>query len=203
MQEQKVSPYTILNKWLYDGNRESKVPNEILVGGAIGPQYLLYFFKGSKYLVYINKIFNNFYIYQLNKEEIFTMLKDIVIRTGYRPKFYKTASRTKIKLIESLRKKLPTLKIAEINILANKIENSDYRDSVFETLGLEKGINKKRTTKQQLEQIKQDNTQKDYSDCVMEVDAAEAIKEIGDVDSDLPFLFSTLLQNFTIEGIRR
>jgi len=199
MEEKKLSPYTILNRWLYDGNKQSKIPNDLLVSGAIGPQYLLYFFKGSRYLVYINKIFNNYWIYQLDKEEVFTMLKDIVMRTGFRPTFYKTASKAKIKLIEILRRKFPTLKIAEINMLADKIEKSEDRDAVFETLGLQKGVSKKRTTKEQLEQIKQVSTQ-DYSNIVMEVDAAEAIKEIGDVDSDLPLPYKELLTNFTIEG---
>jgi len=200
MEEKKLSPYTILNRWLYDGNKQSKIPNDLLVSGAIGPQYLLYFFKGSRYLVYINKIFNNYWIYQLDKEEVFTMLKDIVMRTGFRPTFYKTASKAKIKLIEILRRKFPTLKIAEINMLADKIEKSEDRDAVFETLGLQKSVSKKRTTKEQLEQIKQVSTQ-DYSNIVMEVDAAEAIKEIGDVDSDLPLPYKELLTNFTIEGI--
>ena len=85
-------------------------------------------------------------------------------------------------------------------MLADKIEKSEDRDAVFETLGLQKSVSKKRTTKEQLEQIKQVSTQ-DYSNIVMEVDAAEAIKEIGDVDSDLPLPYKELLTNFTIEGI--
>jgi hypothetical protein len=197
MTEQKVSVYTILNNWLYDGKKESKIPQEVLDSYQLGAQYILYFFRGSRFLPYISKTFNNYYVYQLDKEEVFTMLKDIVIKTKFRPSFFKTASKAKIKLVEALRKKFPTLKIAEVNMLANKIDNLEDKDSYYETLGLKKGGNKKRTTKQQWEQIQQESS---YDDCIMEVDAEQAIKEIENQICDDVIPLKHLLEHFTIEG---
>jgi len=196
---QTASPYTLLNNWIYDGKADSKVPNEVLTGYLPDAKYLLFFFRGSKYLVYLNKIFNNFNIYQLDKEEVFIMLKDIVRRTKFRPGFYKIASKTKIKLIEVLRKKFPTLKISEINLLANKIDTADNKDEILETLGLKKSVSSKRTTKKDLEQISV-NQELIEDDGVMEVDAAEALKEMGEQDVEEAIPLSVLMKNFTIEG---
>ena len=141
----------------------------------------------------------------MDKTEIFMMIKDIVIRTGFKPTFYKTASKSKIKLVESLRKKYPFLKINDIKILADKIDESDAKDDIYQTLGLMKGSSKKRTTKKQLEQIKQQigkppvvEEDDDYD--VMEVDASEAIKEMEDIGFEGCLTFKELIsETFVIE----
>ena len=40
--EKKVSPYTILNKWLYDGSATSKLPEDLVKDKSISNMYLLY-----------------------------------------------------------------------------------------------------------------------------------------------------------------
>jgi len=201
----EISSYTLLNRWLYDGSRTSIVPDSVLNDYKMGPQYVLYFFRGSHYLPYISNTFNNFGIFQMDKTEVFKMIKDIVMRTGFKPKFYRTASKSKIKLVEALRKKFPFLKVNDIRLLSEKIDESEMKETIYHTLGISKGSSKKRTTKKQLEQIKQQmvdtpDVVDDYEDNVMEVDAAEAIRQMEDIGFEGCVTFKELVtEMFTIE----
>lgn len=207
-QSEKVSPYTLLNKWLYDGSKITEIPNEVLNSYSIGPQYILYFFRGSHYLPYIDSVFNNYYVYSLPKQDVFKLMKDIVQKTSFKPSFYKTSKKTSIKMVDALRKKYPVLKIGDANLLANLLESHEEFDLIQQCLGLKKGVSKKKTTKKSLKEYSAFFEEKttdtiiesveDEDDCVMEVDAEKAIRDLEEA-LDKPVSFENLLENFEME----
>jgi len=133
-----VSVYTLLDKWLFDGSKTSPIPKEVVNDKKIGPNHLLYFFSGTQHGVYISKYFNNFGIYQLDRLEVFGMIKDIVQKTAYVPKWKKRFHETRSKIFKELWRKYPYLKPDDINLLADNLEKMDCRDTVFEMFGIEK-----------------------------------------------------------------
>ena len=133
-----VSIYTILDKWLFDGSITSPMPKEVIEDKKIGPNHLLFFFNGTEYGVYISKYFNNFGIYQLNRLEVFRMIKDIIQKTAYVPRWKRKYHSTKSAISKELWKRYPYLKPDDINLLADNLESMECRDAVFEMFGLEK-----------------------------------------------------------------
>ena len=130
--------YKLLDKWLYDGSKTSPIPKEVVDDKKIGPNHLLYFFKGH-HIVYISKYFNNFGVYQLDRLEIFKMIKDIIQRSAYVPPPNKRRYKVnRSKIFKELWRKYPYLKPDDINLLAEKLEDMECRDAVFEMFGLEK-----------------------------------------------------------------
>lgn len=136
---QKGNPYKSLNQWLYDNNDKSSIPEDVLEATNIGPQYILYFFRASKYSVLINSIFNNYYIFSLPKKDVLKLIKWCVRRTKFKPRFIPKQKKTDSKLGKILRQKYPLLKEYEILQLIDYIENSDDKDAIYEAFGLKKG----------------------------------------------------------------
>lgn len=132
------SVYTILDKWIFDGSQTSPIPNEIVEDKRISPNFLLYFFSGTKYSPYISKYFNNFGIYQLDRLEVFEMIKDIVQRTAFVPRWKRRYRTNRSKLFKALWKKFPYLKADDIVLLAENVEEMECRDTLFEMFGIEK-----------------------------------------------------------------
>ena len=162
-----VSVYTILDKWLFDGSKSSPIPKEVKEDKRIGPNHLLYFFSGTEHSVYISKYFNNFNIYQLDRLEVFSMIKDIVQKTAYVPRWKRRYNSSKSAIAKELWKKYPYLKPDDINLLADNLENMDCRDAVFEMLGLEKPKkvkDKTSKTKPKVSKPKEDNSMESLLD---------------------------------------
>lgn len=151
--EEKVSPYTTLNVWLFDGSKDSPVPRTVIDSNAIGSQYLLWYFRNSIYSIYINKHFNNFDIYKLDKEAALRLLKDCVLSSGFRPKFTPKQKDSSPKIFAILKKKYPYFKSDDINLLINIIDTSEEKDQIYETLGLY-NPKKKKTNAQDRKQFK-------------------------------------------------
>lgn len=153
--EKKVSPYTLLNRWLFDNNRNSEIPEEIVKDKAIGPQYVLYFFQGSSYQRLINEMFNNYGVFQLDRLEVFKMVKEAARLSGFKPKFIPRYSETKTKLAKALKKRYPYLKYNDVNLLVEEIEESEDRDVVYEMLNLKapRKYKTKKETKQHQQYI--------------------------------------------------
>ena len=148
--EKKVSPYTILSRWIFDNNRTSEIPEEIVKDKSIGPQYVLYFFQGSSYQRLISEMFNNYGMFQIDRLEMFKMIKIAARLSGFKPKFIPRYSETKTKLAKALKKKYPYLKYNDVNLLVEEIELSDDRDIVYEMLNLKvpKKYKTKKSTKE-------------------------------------------------------
>lgn len=151
--EEKVSAYTVLSNWLYDGSAVSKIPKSVIDANEIGSQYLLWYFKNSIYNVYINKHFNNFDIYKLDKEASLKLLKESILSTGFRPKYTPKQKNTTSKIFGILKKRYPYFKSDDIKLLITIIDNSEEKDQIYETLGLY-NPKKKKTNAQDRKQFK-------------------------------------------------
>jgi hypothetical protein len=152
--DKKPSPYTILNHWLFDNNRNSEIPQELIDDKSIGPQYVLYFFQGSSYQRFISELFNNYSVYQLDRIEMFKMIKEAARLSGFRPRFIKRFSESKTKLTKALKKKYPYLKYEDVSYLADQIDECDEQESIYEMLNL-KAPRKYKTKKETLKQVKE------------------------------------------------
>lgn len=193
----KPSPYTILNNWLYDGNRNTEIPDEIVKDKSIGSQYLLYFFQGSPYLHYLNSIFNNFGIYQLDRLEIFKFIKLSIQLSGYRPKYLPRFRENKSKLGNELKKKYPYLKYDDVNLLVSYIDESDDKDLIYEMFGLVNSFKKRKTKKKEYESYKETDTS-----IIAETDEQEFIDELDIQEVEIPkYGMDKLLENFLIEEV--
>lgn len=148
----KLSPYTILSKWLYDGSRSTKLPLEIVDDKAISNMFLLYFFQSSPYGLMISKLFNNYSLFSLERNEVLYFIKDCVLRSGYKQPYVAKAKIQKDKFSQLLKEKYPFLKIDECQFLVEVIDNSDDKDAVYEMFGFYQP-KKKKSTKQDIDKL--------------------------------------------------
>lgn len=146
--EKKVSPWTVFNKWLYDGSLTSKIPVELESDKAIGHMNFLYYFRASPYNVVLSKIFNNWGLFQLDRVELLYFFKECVFRSGYKPLFSNKVPAKKSKLYDSLKERYPFLKSEEVFMMVDLIDVSDEKDSIYETFGIY-NPSKKKSTKAQ------------------------------------------------------
>jgi len=167
--EKKVSPYQTLNKWLYDGSKNTQMPEDLVNDKAIPQTIILYHFQASHYGLYVSEIFNNFGLYQMEKVDVFRFLKDAVRLTGYKPPFITRMKTEKTKIGKALKMKFPFLKMYEINMLVDQIDNSEEKDRVYESLGFYKPKKRKSTKadKKMLEELKVEDKNKISIDSVM------------------------------------
>lgn len=149
-----ISPYAILNKWLYDGSETTNVPEELINDKyTISQNIILYHFLHSKYIVYISEVFNNYNLYLMDRVDVFKFLKQCILTTGYRPKFYAKNEIEKSKTLKYLKGKYPFLKSEELLILKDNIDNSELKDTFYENIGVHKP-KKEKTKKVDLETFK-------------------------------------------------
>ncbi len=146
IKKKKLSPYTVLTKWLYDNKQFSPIPDDIIKDKSIGPQFLLYHFQSSPMITILNKLFNNLDIFQIDRLDSFKLMKTIILKTGFKPKFFSKSKQTSSKLYKCLKRSYPYLKKYEMVLLIDAIEDSDYKNQIYETFGLIKP-KKKKTTK--------------------------------------------------------
>ena len=152
VKEKKVSVYTVLNRWLFDGSKETKIPDDVEKDKSISQMYLLYYFRPSPYGLVISKLLNNWSIFQLDRIELLYFLKECISLSGYKPPFIPKLSAKKNKLTDLLKEKYPFLKMEEVQMLVEKIDVSEEKDRYYETFGLYTPKNKK-LTKAQREQF--------------------------------------------------
>jgi len=133
-------PWKTLNNWLFDGSRQSPVP-EILYDkkSPITPKYLIKMFMNHGPLNrYLNEYLNTLWIFSLEKEELLRFIKNCVI--DYKVKkgslFY-SKRKSQDKLFDILRERIPFLKNDDLTLLVDVISSSSNRDEIYETLGLD------------------------------------------------------------------
>ena len=148
-QERKVSNWSILNMWLYDGSKDTKLPEDLVTDKSIGQMTLLYYFRSCSYGLVISKLFNNWNLFALDRVEVLYFLKQCVMLSGYKPPFIQKVPAKKSKLADELKRIYPFLKIEEVFMLVDKIDNSETKDQVYETFGLYTPKTKKATKAQQ------------------------------------------------------
>jgi len=157
--EKSYSPYQVLNRWLYDGSKQTQLPKELEDDKAIPTTILLYHFQASKYILYLSELFNNFDMYQMRKKDVFRFLKQCILLTGYKPPFIQKVKTQRNKLAKILRMKFPYLKLYEIDFLIETIDQSPEKDRIYETVGLY-APKKKKSTKADKAKLEKANTQK-------------------------------------------
>ena len=147
-------PFKTFINWAFDGSIDSPIPKpEVDSGGNVitpdilkpsGPLNQRYvasmFMKNPKMCLYLNKHFNNIGIWYVDKETLFKFLKrgviDFKMRRG--DLFFMKSRRSKDKLMEKLVDRFPLLKLDDLRLLADTIEKSDQRDSIYHSFGLKK-----------------------------------------------------------------
>ncbi len=142
------SIYTILNRWLYDGSRESKLPIDVVNDKIISHMFILYYFRLSPYGLVISKLLNNWSLFSLDRNELLYFLKESVLLSGYKPPFIQMIKESKNKLSRMLKSKYPFLKLEEINMMVEMIDVDVDKNRYYEMFGLYTPT-KKKTTKQQ------------------------------------------------------
>jgi len=158
-------PYRTFTGWLFDGSRNSEFPTPKYddSGKEIIPDLLKYnspitvtyavsmFLKNGPLNHYLDQYFNNINLRYMDKQEVFEFIKKCVLdfRVSRRDTTFIPWTR-KSKLFGSLRNKFPELKNCDISLLCDLVEESDQKEVIFNTLGLEKPkkmkIKKKKTT---------------------------------------------------------
>jgi len=150
--EKKVSIYTILNRWFFDGSKTTKIPDDVEKDKSISQMYLLYYFRSSPYGLIISKLFNNWNIFSLDRIELLYFLKECISLSGYKPPFIQKIPSKKNKLVDCLKEKYPFLKIEEIFMMVESIDKSDEKDNYYEMFGIYSPKAKK-VTKAQREKV--------------------------------------------------
>lgn len=197
--ETKESSYSLLTKWLYDGSKTTTIPSQVVDDYSIGNQFLLFFFRGSVYLPYISSTFNNYNLFALEKSEVFTMLKSMIQSTGFTQKWYPYPKKGKVKLIEALKPKFPYLKEYDLSLLADQIDQSEDKESIYESLGLSDKAKKKKNKKGSYDEV--DAVAVSVNNSIYEVETEEDVAEVLKEIEDQVWSAERLLSDFVIEEV--
>ncbi len=156
-------PFKTFMNWLFDGDKISPIPKptestpDILkYNSPIEHTFILrMFIKNGKLNHYLNKYFNNINVRYLDREELFKFTKKCVIDyrvTRRSIPFYKR--KYKNKLFDELRKRLPTMKNSDIQLLCEIINDAEEKDEILRSLGLEKDSKKRKVRKKKAKKEK-------------------------------------------------
>ncbi len=157
-----LSPYKVFNSWLFDGSKKSPLPKatkdvDILkYNSPINHTYVIkMFLKNGPLNHYLNTYFNNINLRYISKEELFIFIKETVInfKINQRDIVY-FPYRHKEVLFKKLRDKIPLLKNDDISLFCDIIEKSPEKESIYNTLGLEKLKKVKLKKKKKKQKIK-------------------------------------------------
>jgi len=138
--------------WLFDGKPSSPVPESLLVyNSPVSQKYVVKMFVLNGELNhFLDENLNNMGLWYSNKEELFKFMKkcviDFKIRRNSIPYIKRKGS--KDKLYDIFRDKLPLLKDYDISLLCDIVNQSDDKDHIYYSLGIEKEkpIKKKKTS---------------------------------------------------------
>ena len=146
-------PFKTFMNWVFDGNKDSVIPKpsdstpDILkYNSPIEHTFVLRMFvRSGKLNHYLNQYFNNINIRYLDREELFKFAKKCVIdyRVSRRSvPFYRR--KAKDKLFDELKKRHPTLKDYDLTLLCELVNESEGRDEIYRTFGIEKDSKKRK-----------------------------------------------------------
>lgn len=153
-------PFKTYLNWLFDGREDTPIPEPVTDndGKVIVPDIMKYnspithtyaislFIRNGALNKYLDTYFNNMDLRYLEKDELFYFLKKCVkkFRVSRREIGYKRFAKQD-KLFNALRSKIPYLKNDDIRLLMQIIDNSDEKNIIYHTLGLEVEKKKKIT----------------------------------------------------------
>ena len=127
--------YREFTRWLFDGSENSVIPDEqemLKYNSPITIQYILQcLLPNSKMTIYLNKYFNNFDLYSLDKKQFMKFLKHLVLKMNltrsdfnYKPK----READKSDLYKKLLEKFPVLKSYDVILLCDNINNLEEKE---------------------------------------------------------------------------
>lgn len=146
-------PFRTFNFWLFDGKKNSPIPRPKYDdnGKIITPDILKYnspithtyvislFLRNGLLNHYLDKYFNNISLRYLSREDLFKFIKKCVIDFKIKKRdlvFYKRRERRV--LYDTLRERMPLLKNDDVLLLCDIIEKSENKDSIYDSLHLQK-----------------------------------------------------------------
>lgn len=154
-------PFKTFMGWIFDGNPKSEIPKPNPENGI--PDILKYnspithtyvislFVKCGVLNNYLDKHFNNINLRYINKSELFYYIKEQIYKHKIkRYQLYYSFKSRKSKLFEILREKCPQLKNCDISFLCEKIDTSNEKEDIYNSLGLIKP-KKERIKKKKIE----------------------------------------------------
>ena len=144
--DKPISPYTLFQNWLFDGNPKSDIPKGdgipdlLKYNSPINSKFMIsMFLNQGKLNHFLNEYFNNIGLYYLDKEELMKFMKKCVIDFKIQRKSLPYTSRSKNnKLFDTLRRKIPIMKKHDISLLCDIIDNGKEKEDIYYSLGLEK-----------------------------------------------------------------
>jgi len=138
-----TSPYQAFWNWCFDKKPHSPIPmQDVLLkyNSPITQQFLLKsFVRHARLNHYLNKWINNIGVYYIEREELYLFIKKCIQDFKVKRKEIQFVPyKPKEALVEKLRKKFPTLKVYDVELLSAKIQKSKNRDAIYSALGMEK-----------------------------------------------------------------
>ena len=139
----ETSPYKVFFNWLFDGNMATEIPSNpdlLKYNSPITHTFLLkLFIEIPKVNRYLNEHLNNINLRYIEKNDLFMFMKQIV--KDFKLKRYDTHFYPRVyqhKLFNVLRRKFPLLKAYDIELLIDKINESNDNDKILSSLGIDK-----------------------------------------------------------------
>jgi hypothetical protein len=127
--------------WLFDGNENSDIPEEILsYNSPITQTYVISLFtKLGSFNHFLDSYFNNIGVYYLDRLDLFMFIKRCVndFKINKNQIRYSWFGK-KSNLFKELSKKHSNLKPYEISILCKIVDKLEDRDIIYSTLGITK-----------------------------------------------------------------
>jgi len=133
-------PWNAMNKWMFDGQKYSPVPDILLKPKCPVTNYslLLMFMRHGELTNYLNKYMNNVYMFSIPLEEMLIFIKKCVFEYRLNRSFMYYSKRMMAdKLFDILRDKYPTYKNTDLLLLRDMINESPDRVDIYHALGLE------------------------------------------------------------------
>jgi len=135
--------YNVFQKWLFDGVIKSEIPQKDVFLSYKSPisvnRLISSFMHYGPLNHYLNKHFNNYGIFYLEKEDVFKFIKKCIIDFKVRRNNLSFINTKKdSNLFQGLRKKFPTLKGCDIEHLCIIIDrmDADPKNQIYDSLGL-------------------------------------------------------------------
>jgi hypothetical protein len=155
--EKKVNPWEVYNKWMFDRDLNTPIPEEVLRSINV-ISVLESLINQFELTIFLNNEFNDYYtISSLNKEHFFIFIKKTMIRYNidrYSLMFMKRFKDTPIS--KKLSRFYPNLNRDEINMLMNYAkDDEDYEELLYHCDIKKRKASKKKVNKKLLNEHKE------------------------------------------------
>ena len=154
MTEKILSPFTEFKIWLFSPNDEKL--SETVINAVNARSILAMFSKHKDVTIFLDEVFNNYNLMKIPKEEFFYFLKDMVHKskliTKYNLCYFKTERKDE-EVIEIVNK-FPFIKKREVELMTNKLEQTDIYEPFLDYIGLNK-IKRVKLTKEEKMEMKE------------------------------------------------